>query len=144
MKPPIVVPHGRIEAPQRKRRPVPPGGSGFASHLTQADADPAPAAVTETSEALPLDALLALQAVGDDGGEGSRQAGTRRGETLLDLLDRLRADLLAGRVAETRLIQLAGLVRDRRGTTADARLEQIINEIELRAEVELAKLTMRR
>jgi Class II flagellar assembly regulator len=144
MKPPFVVPHGRIEASQHKRRPASVGGSGFARHLAQASADPAPAAVSEPSETLPLDALLALQAVGEDGDEAARGTGRRRGETLLDLLDRLRAGLLAGRVPAAHLVELAGLVRARRGTSGDARLEQIIDEIELRAEVELAKLAMGR
>ena len=73
-----------------------------------------------------------------------RGAGRRRGETLLDLLDRLRTNLLAGRVPAAHLVELAGLVRARRGTSGDARLEQIIDEIELRAQVELAKLAMGR
>jgi hypothetical protein len=144
MKPPFVVPHGRIEAPQRKHRASSVGGSGFARHLAETGGDAAPAPVSEASETLPLDALLALQAVAEDGGEGARHAGRQHGETLLELLDRLRADLLGGRIAEAHLIELAGRVRARRGTSGDARLEQIINEIELRAEVELAKLTMRR
>jgi hypothetical protein len=144
MKPPFVAPHGRIEVSQRKRRASSVGGSGFARHLAETNADAAPAAVTETCETLPLDALLALQAVGEDGGEGARHTSRRHGETLLDLLDRLRADLLAGRIAEAHLVEIAGLVRARRGASGDARLEQIINEIELRAEVELAKLAMRR
>ncbi len=143
MKPPFVVPTGRLEQPPRKPRAATTAGAGFAHHLPQTGSDPAPA-VSETCEPLPLDALLALQAVADDGGEGPRHAGRRHGETLLDRLDRLRADLLAGCVPEARLVELAGLIRARRGTSGDARLEQIINEIELRAEVELAKLAMRR
>lgn len=141
MKPPFVVPNVRIEAPQRKRRASTAGGSGFARHLSEASGELAPPPVTETSETLPLDTLLALQAVGDETGDGARHASQQRGETLLDLLDRLRADLLTGRIAGDRLVELAGLVRARRATSGDPRLEQIIDDIELRAEVELAKLT---
>ena len=139
MKPPFVTPHGRIEAPQRKRPAATAGGTSFARHLAQPDADPLPAPVTETGETLPLEALLTLQSVADDTGDGRRQAGKRRGETLLDLLDRLRGDLLADRVPQARLVELAGLLRQRRETSGDAGLEQVIEEIELRAEVELAE-----
>ncbi|MFO1127469.1 MAG: flagellar assembly protein FliX [Rhodospirillales bacterium] len=143
MKSPFIGSVDRLDAPQRKRRSSGAGGTGFARHLVETTPDPAASPVAETTETLPLDALLALQGVGEGLGDG-RQASQRRGATLLDLLDRLRADLLAGRVAESHLVKLAGLVRDRAGASGDARLDQVISEIELRAEVELAKLSMRR
>jgi hypothetical protein len=84
-----------------------------------------------------IDALLALQAVEDP--LLSRKKTIRRGRALLDVLDEIKADLLSGRVGEGRLnalIALLGQARD----ASDPRLEALIEDIELRARVELAKL----
>jgi hypothetical protein len=97
----------------------------------------APAAVAS------VDALLAAQAVGGDVEEDVRRRILRRGEDILDRLDELRHALLVGIVPKERLIQLAQMVRARRDQVADPRLAAVLDEIELRAEVELAKLSRR-
>ena len=89
-----------------------------------------------------LEALLAAQTVGDamqDSGKKRRAAA--HGNDLLDKLEDLRADLLTGAVSKNKLIELAQALRTRRETGLDERLNQILDEIELRAEVELAKLS---
>jgi hypothetical protein len=55
-------------------------------------------------------------------------------------LDGLHLDILAGRVAPARLAALASSLRADRSASGDPRLEQLIDSIVLRAEVELAKL----
>lgn len=97
----------------------------------------APAAVAS------VDALLAAQAVGGDVEDDVRRRLLRRGEDILDRLDELRHALLIGVVPKERLIQLAQMVRARRDKVADPRLAAVLDEIELRAEVELAKLSRR-
>lgn len=97
----------------------------------------APAAVAS------VDALLAAQSVGGTLEEEVRRRMIRRGEDILDRLEELRGSLLAGSVPKERLIQLAQMVRARRDTVSDPRLATILDEIELRAEVELAKLSRR-
>lgn len=84
-----------------------------------------------------LDAILALQAVGDF--TESRRKSVARGRTLLDLLEDMKADLLIGRVAPERLdamVQQLGAMRDR----AEPDLDALLDDIELRVRVELAKL----
>lgn len=85
-----------------------------------------------------VDALLALQQ--DDDGEAERERAKTRAAEILDRLDELRAGLLTGSMPRHRLEQLAHLVRSRRGRTNDPRLDQVLEEIDLRAQVELAKL----
>lgn len=86
-----------------------------------------------------LDALLALQE--DAGGSGERRRrAARRGHDLLDALDRLKAALLSGRVPVADLKAIAARLSERREATGDARLDEVIAHIELRAQVELAKL----
>jgi hypothetical protein len=85
-----------------------------------------------------LDAMLAAQEV-PDATEGRRRA-RRRGEDILDRLEEIRLGLLLGTVSQARLQQLAQALRSARGQVDDPRLDEILDEIELRAAVELAKL----
>jgi hypothetical protein len=99
---------------------------------TQASPQGAPAARTSG-----LDALLSLQEV-EDPLTGRRKA-MARGHDLLDTLENLKADVLAGRVSPERLGRIAMLL-SQRDSSGHPELEQVIDEIELRARVELAKL----
>lgn len=91
-----------------------------------------------------LESLLAVQSVDPDAGGGKgRQRLIRHGEDLLDRLEDIRIGLLTGAVPKARLAELAKLVRSKRDAGADPNLAAILDEIELRAEVELAKLMRR-
>jgi len=65
----------------------------------------------------------------------------RRGTDLLDRLDDLRLALLAGTISPSRLKALADALSAGKSRSNDPRLDAIIGEIELRAAVELAKLS---
>ena len=99
---------------------------------TAASARPA----TTVAPATSLDALLALQAVEDPLLRKKRLV--RRGTQLLDTLEEMKADLLTGRVSESRLNQLMAVLGQARDK-ADPRLDSLLDDIELRARVELAK-----
>ena len=89
-----------------------------------------------------IEALLAAQSVGDalqDGAKKRRAAA--HGNDILDKLEDLRAAILAGVVSKSKLIALAQTLRDKREPGLDKELNQILDDIELRAEVELAKLS---
>jgi hypothetical protein len=64
----------------------------------------------------------------------------KRGNSLLEKLEEIRDGLLVGEISKDRLIDISRFVKDRRFETQDERLKDIIDEIELRIEVELAKL----
>ncbi len=85
-----------------------------------------------------LDALIALQEVG--GPLERRRRATSRAGLILDALDELKLELLAGGLTPTVVEALARAVRDQRALTDDPRLEGVLDEIETRAAVELAKL----
>lgn len=95
-----------------------------------------PAAVANAAPATALDALLALQSVDDP--LLRRKKAVRRGKALVDALDGVMTDLLAGRMAEGRLNQLMAAVSQVR-ESSDPELDALIDDIELRARVELAK-----
>lgn len=84
-----------------------------------------------------INAMLALQEVPDALDPNGRAK--RRGEQVLNLLDQIRIGILSGSLSMAQLTELAQVVRARRERADDPRLAEILDEIELRAEVELAK-----
>lgn len=85
-----------------------------------------------------VSALLAVQEIGESGEENRRAV--QRGEDILERLDELRYGLLIGAFPKEKLDQLLKTVRRQHDRFRDARLQEILQEIELRAMVELAKL----
>lgn len=83
-----------------------------------------------------IEALLALQSV-DDALYAKRKA-VKRGNQLLDTLESIKADLLLGQVSEGRLNQLMVLIGQARQRNLPG-LDDVLDDIELRARVELAK-----
>ena len=83
------------------------------------------------------------QAVGDAlQDDGRKRRAVARGNDILDKLEDLRAELLTNGVSKQKLIALAQELRERRDAGLDDELNAILDEIELRAEVELAKLNV--
>ena len=64
-----------------------------------------------------------------------------RGEGLLSRLEEIRDALLQGTISKERLAEIARFVRERQIKGEDEWLNEVLAEIELRVEVELAKLT---
>ena len=87
-----------------------------------------------------LDSILTLQGMEDT--TDGRSKGLKRGEQLLDMLDQVRDGLLAGGIPRATLNRLANAVTRRQEGFADPQLQGVLDEIELRAHVELAKLEM--
>lgn len=84
--------------------------------------------------------VLALQGAPDSTERRARQRAIQRGDAMLDELEEIRLGLLLGSIPRGRLEQLAQMVRARREQVDDPKLTAILDEIELRAAVELAKL----
>ncbi|MGF1455551.1 MAG: flagellar assembly protein FliX [Alphaproteobacteria bacterium] len=88
-----------------------------------------------------IDALVALQGAGavEDATTGKRRA-VKRASKLLDLLDELRVALLEGRIPTHHLNALMTVIESQRHASDDPKLAALLEEIELRAQVELAKV----
>lgn len=84
-----------------------------------------------------VDALLALQSVEDP--VLAKKKSVKRGHQLLDGLERLKTDLLVGRVSEARLNNMLKMLKNAPNVD-DPALQAVIDDIELRVQVELAKL----
>ena len=107
--------------------------------LTGTPTQGAAIAATQTGMLSGLDAILTLQG-SEDAPQERRRRTVKRGQDLLDGLDRLKLALLGGRVATHELRLIAGRLGERSQASGDPRLDGLIAEIELRAAVELAKL----
>lgn len=115
------------------------GGEGF--QIAQAPAAAGAAQVARASGVsgvMSVDALLALQDIGGPL-ERKRRAVGRAGR-ILDVLEDVKIGLLSGELSADDLERLKQAIRDERLGTDDERLEGVLNEIETRAAVELAKL----
>jgi Class II flagellar assembly regulator len=110
------------------------GGGGF---FVADDAATARAAGAQPMAATAgIEALLALQAVEDP--LFAKRKAVKRGNALLDALESIKADLLLGQVSEGRLNQLMALIGQARERNLPE-LDGLLDDIELRARVELAK-----
>lgn len=112
-----------------------PQAGGFAPAAAASATAPA-SAVADVS------ALMALQGV-ETATERRRRA-IRRGGTLLDRLDELKIAMLSGEAGEGALERLGRTLREERPDDADAGLTGLLEQIDLRAAVELAKAEVRR
>jgi len=88
-----------------------------------------------------IDALIALQGV-DDPTERRRQA-VKRGRLALDALDELKIGLLGGTLTPATLNKLCSAATYLKDGSGEASLDGVLDEIELRVEVEIAKLSAR-
>lgn len=88
-----------------------------------------------------IDALIALQ--GQDDTADRRRRAVRRGRVALDALDELKVGVLAGTIGAHTLHRLRAATAELRDPTGDSGLDAVLGEIELRLEVEIAKLTPR-
>jgi hypothetical protein len=115
------------------------GGDGF-----QVAQPAAAAGAVQTARAggvggvMSVDAILALQDIG--GPLERRRRAMGRAGRILDVLEDVKIGLLSGEVSIDDLERLKRAVAEERLNADDERLEGVLNEIETRAAVELAKL----
>lgn len=111
-------------------------GSGVAFHINDGSQAQKTGAPTQATPAQDIGSLLALQSVEDP--LLKKKKLVRRGTQMLDTLEEIKADLLVGRVSEGRLTQLMALIAQARDQSEPG-LDGLLDDIELRARVELAK-----
>jgi len=108
--------------------------------LEEGNAARTTAATSGTRSVGGIDALLALQGV-EEPGERRRKA-VKRGRTALDALDALKLGLLSGTIDTGALARLKSVTAALGEPSGDPTLDAVLAEIELRAQVELAKIGM--
>ncbi|MBI4274351.1 MAG: flagellar assembly protein FliX [Rhizobiales bacterium] len=125
----------KVAAPASRRA----AAGGFS--VTGQDAANAPSPSINLRTVGSIDALVALQGL-DDPTERRKRA-IARGRTALDVLDDLKLGFISGTIDQSTLLRLRAATADLREETGDNALDQVLAEIELRLEVEIAKITPR-
>ena len=121
------------------KTPKASGGESFSVYLKET-MKPQAAPVGPGGAISVADAIFAAHMVDADEEKEVRKKLIKRGQTLLEKLEEIRDGLLMGYISRDRLIEISRLVKDNRYQSEDPRLQEILGEIELRVEVELAKL----
>jgi hypothetical protein len=131
----------RVYGPNRTSLAVAPNvarpasGGSFSLAGTEAPQAQNPAVALRTLGG--IDALIALQGVKDP--VERRRRAVKYGRRALDALDELKIGLLAGTLDQATMLRLKAAAADLHESSGDERLDQVLAEIDLRVEVELAK-----
>jgi len=128
---------GGVRTAAPVKRPVKTGASSSTSFAKHLDESSETSATGSMSGASAVSSILGIQEVDDALAHASR--GKARAQDILDRLDDLRMELLAGGISQEKLLQLSRTVSARRAQITDPRLAAVLDEIDLRAQVELAK-----
>ena len=123
-----------------KSRKIGGSGENFSDYL-QGLTKPENKSISATTGITSADAIFAAQLVDDEETKARRKQAIKRGYSLLEKLEEIRDALLLGYISKDKLIEISRFVKESKNITNDEQLDEIIVEIELRIEVELAKLT---
>ena len=95
-------------------------------------------AVAATNRISSVDAVVGLQEITGDNTD--ERGAKNRANLILDKLEDIRMGLLMGQIPKSNLEELSKILILARENSIDSNLSEIIEDIELRAKIELAKL----
>jgi hypothetical protein len=114
------------------------GGASFGSLIDETPGAGGTSSAGGVMGVSSIEALLSLQEAGD-GTHGGNKRAKERASALLDELDKLRIGLLTGEIPESALNRLSHTLKIQRDNVMDPLMNEILDEIDLRVQVELAK-----
>ena len=116
------------------------GDGSFSDSLKEIGNTSGDGGVSQISGSAGVEGILAAQSSDNTIDERRlRQRLMTYGDDLLDRLEDIRIGILLGHFSKQRLTELAQRMRQKRERSKDAALDEILAEIELRVEVEIAK-----
>lgn len=136
----------KVEGPDKSRQAGQTGkkgriGSGdgsFGSMITggakEADGSSATHSVAR------VDSLLSIQAAEDPTERAAKRRMQQRADKILGELDKIRLGLLTGTITVGHVLNVADVVAAHREKIMDPKLTAVLDEIDLRAQVEIAKI----
>jgi len=117
------------------------GSTQFGSLLETGETE-APAHSSATGVIAGIDSLLAAQETDDPAGRAAKKRMRGRGEDVLRQLDKIRLGMLTGTLSVGNLLDVADVVATHRERINDPQLSSLLDEIDLRAQIEIAKMRM--
>ncbi len=105
-----------------------------------ASAPKGPSSAAPTNSIARVDALLSVQAAESPTERAARKRMQGRAEDILSELDKLRHAILTGGLTVGQVIDIADVVASHRERINDPKLTAILDEIDLRAQIEMAKV----
>lgn len=96
--------------------------------------------VAATQSIAKVDALLAVQGTESSTERAAKQRMRERGDKILERLDRLKMGILNGGLTVGQVIDIADVVASHREKITDPELSSLLDEIDLRAQIEIAKM----
>lgn len=91
-----------------------------------------------------VDALLMAQATEDPAQKKAQKRMRERADSLLDKLNNLKMAMLTGQVNVGHMVSIADIAATHREKITDPELSALLDEVDLRAQIELAKLEIAR
>jgi hypothetical protein len=126
-------------AKSKKSTSAQSGGSADFSQYVQGGVSETSGAQATQSIAQ-LDALLAAQETEDPAQQSARKRAYVRADSILDKLEEVRLKMLVGNLTVGHMVDVADVVASHREKIDDPQLVAIMDEIDLRAQVEIAKV----
>lgn len=114
-------------------------GESFSEYLKMSSAQEGNN-IQNTTAMTSADAIFAAQMVDGEEERQKKQKLLKRSYGLLDRLEEIRDGLLLGSISKDKLIEISRMVKNKNIKCDDEKLMEIMEEIELRVEVELAKI----
>lgn len=115
--------------------------SGDGSFGNMVEGGPSGAGSSNATQSIAqLDSLLAVQGGEDPTEKSRRNKMAMRANTILDQLETMRMALLTGQLTIGHVIDIADVVASHREKITDPELTALLDEIDLRAQVEIAKM----
>lgn len=113
-------------------------GSMVSDNSAQSET-PGAGGLSALGAAAALESLLSLQETDDSTSEEAEARAKKRADDMLDQLEHIRMGLLLGGISAKALSDLSSIISARKEEVDDPELREIMEEIDLRAQVELAK-----
>ena len=131
---------GKTNAPSKtkKKDSTSSGDESFGDFVSQGASQAAPSSPSKSIAK--VDSLLAVQSVEDPTARAAKKRMRQRGNDILSELDKIRMAMLNGSLTVGHMIDVADVVASHREKVTDPVLTAIMDEIDLRAQVELAKM----
>ncbi len=117
-------------------------GVGTFGSLLESSETEAPAHSAATGVISSVDVLLAAQGADDPAQRAARGRMRKRADDIIHQLDKVRLAMLTGSLSVGNLLDIADVVASHRERVTDPQLTSILDEIDLRAQIEIAKMRM--